>query len=574
MSLHIFQNYEASEFFTGKDDHLGKRAIVSIRECYHDTLGRVVVKVFRRWKVQANVVSSPPSEDHDLKTMLREAKKLKMMSHGNIIRFHGVTMWPGFAGIIFELVECGNLESFLRSKELIPYIPWWLRKRILLEIFQALSYLHNYNESTSIVHGSLKSSNILLTKDLVVKLSDMHGVRIQDCNDQYSTCDRFGIDLSEFLQQQKQFDIYSTSLVAYEIITRRVFTSAEFSCFTSLNAPVGLFTRVDFDDDHLNESEKIIFYNLRRVMSDCGKEHGERLDAISAVKSLDGKQNLYESLKRDEARKIAQPIIRTDSVFKQESSLEASFVEKQETSERNYPEPSIGSGLSRAINVPNYLPITHCYAESMLDSKSRHRELYEEETLVDNISSPGLDRKEFPSSNEDVAVCSHFVLGLHEQSEENIKEVDSSDNALITSGRDDIPNTRKRRGTSVKVSSMQRRFPAPEDVWFAFEQCTIVDMEGENIHFDEIEDCEILIPPGALERAHEFKFVLLYLKKNFKNPDVQVLTPTLVCVPSNKFLKNVTAKLPTCYIPEEPVKVTVSFKIKVVRKTGISAQLS
>ena len=138
--------------------------------------------------------------------MLREIDRRKKINHKNIGRFYGVTKWPGFAGIVTECPECGNLAQLLRATKLVPIFPWWLRHRILTEVFDALQYLHN--QPIPIVHGNLTSCSILLTEDLTVKLSDFKKINVDACGQDVLNRDEFQLLRLVTPEDLKLLDIY------------------------------------------------------------------------------------------------------------------------------------------------------------------------------------------------------------------------------------------------------------------------------------------------------------------------------------------------------------------------------
>ena len=70
-----------------------------------------------------------------------------------------------------EEADGSSLEDLLFS-DINKIIPWKLRLRISSQIADAINYLHHHDPYKSYVHGDLKPQNILLTKDLVVKVAD------------------------------------------------------------------------------------------------------------------------------------------------------------------------------------------------------------------------------------------------------------------------------------------------------------------------------------------------------------------------------------------------------------------
>jgi len=75
--------------------------------------------------------------------------------------------------LVYEYMSQGNLYDHLRGKHAaVEILNWGTRVRIVLEAAQGLDYLHN-GCSPPIIHRDVKSSNILLGRNLQAKIADM-----------------------------------------------------------------------------------------------------------------------------------------------------------------------------------------------------------------------------------------------------------------------------------------------------------------------------------------------------------------------------------------------------------------
>ncbi|PSC76263.1 dynamin-related 4C-like [Micractinium conductrix] len=104
---------------------------------------------------------------------VREASLLKQLRHRNIVGFSGASTTAQHEGIILmELMEGRDLQGRLqqRTKAGARLFGWWARGHTsALDIARALHYLH----SAKLTHLDLKSSNVLLTRELGAKLADV-----------------------------------------------------------------------------------------------------------------------------------------------------------------------------------------------------------------------------------------------------------------------------------------------------------------------------------------------------------------------------------------------------------------
>ena len=97
---------------------------------------------------------------------------LRSLQHDNIVQYYTVILPPAPETpiIVTELLEC-DLAKYLRESESKPKLPFSEVIKILLDVAQALHYLHSRKEP--IVHRDLASKNVLLTKSKHAKIADL-----------------------------------------------------------------------------------------------------------------------------------------------------------------------------------------------------------------------------------------------------------------------------------------------------------------------------------------------------------------------------------------------------------------
>ncbi|GJN06921.1 hypothetical protein PR202_ga24698 [Eleusine coracana subsp. coracana] len=104
----------------------------------------------------------------------QEICMLREVDHPNIVRFVGSCTKPPEFYILTECMSRGSLFDFLHNKHNILDLPAVLK--FALDVCRGMSYLHQ----KGIVHRDLKSANLLLDKDHVVKVADFGLARFQD----------------------------------------------------------------------------------------------------------------------------------------------------------------------------------------------------------------------------------------------------------------------------------------------------------------------------------------------------------------------------------------------------------
>ncbi|XP_068618617.1 mitogen-activated protein kinase kinase kinase 12 [Battus philenor] len=148
-----------------------------------------------------------------------DIKHLRKLNHENIVRFRGVCSQPPYFCIVMEYCQYGPLFEFLHSG--VCFNP----KQILKwakEIAQGMSYLHSHR----IIHRDLKSPNVLIGDNLVVKVSDFGTSR--EWNDVSAIMSFTGTVAwmaPEVIRHEpcsERVDVWSYGVVLWELLTQEV----------------------------------------------------------------------------------------------------------------------------------------------------------------------------------------------------------------------------------------------------------------------------------------------------------------------------------------------------------------
>jgi len=174
------------------------------------------------------------------KKYCKEVVVCKRAKHPNILSIEGVAPKLFEFCMVSRWMENGNILSFVTKYPAVN------RLELMIGITRGLGYLHN-NE---VVHGDLKSPNILVDKGGSPRLSDFglcsitknidsvnastpnHGCTVRYCAPELLDTD--GTIRTEKRKPTNQGDVYSLSMVIVELVTGRM----PFPDFTDSNVTV------------------------------------------------------------------------------------------------------------------------------------------------------------------------------------------------------------------------------------------------------------------------------------------------------------------------------------------------
>ncbi|XP_064947565.1 putative wall-associated receptor kinase-like 16 [Musa acuminata AAA Group] len=169
---------------------------------------------------RSKVVTEDQSEE-----FVREMIILSQINHKNIVRLLGCCLEVEIPMLVYEFIPNGTLFDFIHDND-GKLIPLTTRLRIARESAEALAYLHS-SASPPIVHGDVKSLNILLDHNYMPKVSDFGASRMISIDEtQFITMVQgtLGYLDPEYLlvrQLTAKSDVYSFGVVLVELVTRK-----------------------------------------------------------------------------------------------------------------------------------------------------------------------------------------------------------------------------------------------------------------------------------------------------------------------------------------------------------------
>ncbi|XP_072332281.1 mitogen-activated protein kinase kinase kinase 20-like isoform X1 [Scyliorhinus torazame] len=153
----------------------------------------------------------------------KEAEILSVLSHRNIIQFYGAVLEPPNYGIVTEYAPGGSLYDYLssaKSEEMdMDQIMTWAT-----DIAKGMHYLH-MDAPVKVIHRDLKSRNVVVAADKVLKICDFGASRFHSHTTHMSLVGTFPWMAPEVIQSlpvAETCDTFSYGVVLWEMLTREI----------------------------------------------------------------------------------------------------------------------------------------------------------------------------------------------------------------------------------------------------------------------------------------------------------------------------------------------------------------
>ncbi|CAA7402425.1 unnamed protein product [Spirodela intermedia] len=156
---------------------------------------------------------------------VNEIGMISALQHPNLVRLFGCCIEGNQLLLIYEYMENNSLARALFGPEgLRLNLDWQTRRKICIGIARGLAYLHEESR-LKIVHRDIKTTNVLLDKDLNAKISDFGLAKLdEEENTHISTriAGTMGYMAPEYATRghlTEKADVYSFGVVALEIVS-------------------------------------------------------------------------------------------------------------------------------------------------------------------------------------------------------------------------------------------------------------------------------------------------------------------------------------------------------------------
>ncbi|GMY33468.1 receptor-like serine/threonine-protein kinase At1g78530 [Fagus crenata] len=164
----------------------------------------------------------------------RELEAMGDIKHRNIVTLHGYYTAPHYNLLIYELMPNGSLDTFLHGGAMNKkHLDWPSRYKIAVGAARGLSYLH-HDCIPHIIHRDIKSSNILLDKNMEAQVSDFGLATLMEPDKTHVStfvAGTFGYLAPEYFDTGRataKGDVYSYGVVLLELLTGKKPTDEAF----------------------------------------------------------------------------------------------------------------------------------------------------------------------------------------------------------------------------------------------------------------------------------------------------------------------------------------------------------
>ena len=176
--------------------------------------------------------------------------------------------------LVLERMDAGSLYDLLQSNQPLP---WDLRLQITIDVAKGLMELHRLG----IIHGDIKSPNVLLNKSAEAKIGDLGAaILAKDADKADLSCIGTPRWMAPEQKQQndshisEKSDIYSFGLVLREIITKEIPKAVDEKGNPNLSKP---------EIKGLSEQEEIIFEALWQASLSCQETDPQKRPSLEEI---------------------------------------------------------------------------------------------------------------------------------------------------------------------------------------------------------------------------------------------------------------------------------------------------
>ncbi|XP_022141400.1 serine/threonine-protein kinase STY8-like [Momordica charantia] len=164
----------------------------------------------------------------------QEVEILRKVQHKNVVRFIGACTKSPHLCIVTEYMPGGSLYDYLHKNHCVLKLSQLLK--FAIDVCEGMEYLHLNN----IIHRDLKTANLLMNTQHVVKVADFGVARFQSqegvMTAETGTYRWMAPEVINHLPYDQKADIFSFAIVLWELVTAKV----PYDSMTPLQAALGV----------------------------------------------------------------------------------------------------------------------------------------------------------------------------------------------------------------------------------------------------------------------------------------------------------------------------------------------
>ncbi|XP_058777733.1 serine/threonine-protein kinase STY17 [Vicia villosa] len=169
-----------------------------------------------------------------LKEFAQEVYIMRKIRHKNVVQFIGACTRPPNLCIVTEFMSRGSLYDFLHRQRGVFKLPSLIK--VAIDVSKGMNYLHQNN----IIHRDLKTANLLMDENELVKVADFGVARVQTQSGvmtaETGTYRWMAPEVIEHKPYDQKADVFSFGISLWELLTGEL----PYSYLTPLQAAVGV----------------------------------------------------------------------------------------------------------------------------------------------------------------------------------------------------------------------------------------------------------------------------------------------------------------------------------------------